>query len=168
MGIRLQCPNGHKVHVKAFLAGKRAVCPQCGARFQIPPEIGAAGDDATGDEIATVPGNGEESIAGHEQEVLAPTPQPVPVAKAKVADKPAGHSGAVDPAPIDLDALASAGGTSLLGGPAFGHPAFGPGAKRLADRRKHAQKMRVITLALVVAVTLLTCVLMFLVLRRAF
>jgi hypothetical protein len=167
MGIRLQCPNGHKVHVKAFLAGKRAVCPQCGARFQIPLEVGGAGDDATGDEIATVPGNSEESIAGQEQEVLAP-PQSTPVAKAKVADQPSGHSRTADPAPIDLDALANAGGTSLLGGPAFGHSAFGPGAKRVADRRKRTQKLRAITLALVVAVTLLACVLLFLVLRRAF
>jgi hypothetical protein len=36
MGIRFSCPNGHKLNVKAFLAGKRGVCPQCGARFLIP------------------------------------------------------------------------------------------------------------------------------------
>jgi hypothetical protein len=36
MGIRFSCPNGHKLNVKTFLAGKRGVCPQCGARFIIP------------------------------------------------------------------------------------------------------------------------------------
>ncbi len=36
MGIRFTCPNGHKLHVKAFLAGKRGVCPQCGAKITIP------------------------------------------------------------------------------------------------------------------------------------
>jgi hypothetical protein len=36
MGIRFSCPNGHKLHVKSFLAGKRGVCPQCGAKFIIP------------------------------------------------------------------------------------------------------------------------------------
>ncbi len=36
MGIRFLCPNGHKLNVKAFLAGKRGVCPDCGARFTIP------------------------------------------------------------------------------------------------------------------------------------
>jgi hypothetical protein len=36
MGIRLACPNGHKLHVKSFLAGKRGVCPKCGATFVIP------------------------------------------------------------------------------------------------------------------------------------
>jgi len=36
MGIRFTCPNGHKLHVKTFLAGKRGVCPNCGAKFVIP------------------------------------------------------------------------------------------------------------------------------------
>jgi hypothetical protein len=36
MGIRFSCPNGHKLNVKTFLAGKRGVCPQCGAKFIIP------------------------------------------------------------------------------------------------------------------------------------
>src|SRR5688572_6042780 len=36
MGIRFSCPNGHKLHVKEFLAGKRGVCPSCGAKFVIP------------------------------------------------------------------------------------------------------------------------------------
>lgn len=38
MGIRFLCPNGHKLNVKAFLAGKRGLCPYCGAKFTIPPE----------------------------------------------------------------------------------------------------------------------------------
>jgi hypothetical protein len=36
MGIRFLCPNGHKLNVKAELAGKRAVCPECGAKLMIP------------------------------------------------------------------------------------------------------------------------------------
>jgi len=38
MGIRLTCPNGHKLHLKSFLAGRRGICPHCGARFDIPGE----------------------------------------------------------------------------------------------------------------------------------
>lgn len=38
MGIRFYCPNGHKLNVKAFLAGKRGICPHCDARFDIPFE----------------------------------------------------------------------------------------------------------------------------------
>jgi len=36
MGVRFQCPAGHELHVKAHLAGKRAICPQCGAKFIVP------------------------------------------------------------------------------------------------------------------------------------
>lgn len=36
MGIRFSCPKGHKLNVKLELAGKRAICPECGARMQIP------------------------------------------------------------------------------------------------------------------------------------
>ena len=36
MGIRFLCPNGHKLNVKADLAGKRASCPECGAKLVIP------------------------------------------------------------------------------------------------------------------------------------
>lgn len=36
MGIRFQCPNGHKLNVKADLAGKRASCPECGAKLIVP------------------------------------------------------------------------------------------------------------------------------------
>ncbi|MBN1910032.1 MAG: DUF4339 domain-containing protein [Pirellulales bacterium] len=36
MGIRFFCPNGHKLNVKTFQAGKRGICPHCGAKFTIP------------------------------------------------------------------------------------------------------------------------------------
>jgi hypothetical protein len=36
MGIRFSCPQGHKLHVKTFLAGMRGICPTCGAKFVIP------------------------------------------------------------------------------------------------------------------------------------
>src|SRR4029079_6209886 len=36
MGIKFYCPNGHKMHVKNFLAGKRGLCPKCGVRVEIP------------------------------------------------------------------------------------------------------------------------------------
>jgi hypothetical protein len=36
MGIRFYCPNGHKLNVKAFQAGKKGICPYCGAKFPIP------------------------------------------------------------------------------------------------------------------------------------
>jgi len=36
MGIRFSCPNGHKLNVKTHLAGKRAICPQCGSKVVVP------------------------------------------------------------------------------------------------------------------------------------
>jgi len=36
MGIKFHCPNGHKMHVKSFLAGKKGICPKCGVRIEIP------------------------------------------------------------------------------------------------------------------------------------
>ena len=36
MGIRFYCPNGHKLHVKEFQAGRRGVCPYCGVSVDIP------------------------------------------------------------------------------------------------------------------------------------
>jgi hypothetical protein len=38
MGIRFFCPKGHRVHVKAALAGKKGFCPDCGERVRIPHE----------------------------------------------------------------------------------------------------------------------------------
>ncbi len=38
MGIRFTCPQGHKLNVKSFLAGKKGFCPHCNARVDIPLE----------------------------------------------------------------------------------------------------------------------------------
>ena len=38
MGIRFYCPNGHKLNVKDFQAGRNGICPFCGSKMQIPLE----------------------------------------------------------------------------------------------------------------------------------
>ena len=38
MGIKFYCPQGHKLHVKTFLGGKRGICPHCGSKVRIPAE----------------------------------------------------------------------------------------------------------------------------------
>ena len=47
MGIRVECPNGHRLNVKSHLAGKRGVCPECQVKFTIPelPEEAAQSTD---------------------------------------------------------------------------------------------------------------------------
>jgi hypothetical protein len=59
MGIRFYCPQGHKLNVKEFQAGRKGICPFCGVKLQIPlqstrpssrkrgtDDSGAADDDA--------------------------------------------------------------------------------------------------------------------------
>ncbi len=58
MGIKFNCPNGHKLNVKSFLAGRRGICPECDARFRIPLESGGVAEpvhkgDRAGDAEAT-------------------------------------------------------------------------------------------------------------------
>jgi hypothetical protein len=38
MGIRFYCPKGHKLNVKEFQAGRKAICPFCGEKTHIPRE----------------------------------------------------------------------------------------------------------------------------------
>src|SRR5690242_5404082 len=45
MGIKFYCPNGHKLNVKTFLAGKKAICPKCGVKVVVPSDMGAAESD---------------------------------------------------------------------------------------------------------------------------
>jgi hypothetical protein len=51
MGIRFFCPNGHKLNVKSELAGKRAICPDCGARL-IVPVAGAVSSESSLDNLS--------------------------------------------------------------------------------------------------------------------
>lgn len=48
MGIVVFCPNGHRINVKDSYAGRKGLCPTCGAKFRVP----AAGSSGTGPEQA--------------------------------------------------------------------------------------------------------------------
>lgn len=93
MGIRFECPNGHKLHVKSFLAGKRGICPDCGAKFVIPagsnghevPErvqsaVGAAGvQKEPGVKAASPPPSVVISTVGSSEQIVAePAPAEIP------------------------------------------------------------------------------------------
>jgi hypothetical protein len=43
MGIKFRCSNGHKIHVKSFLAGKKGRCPECGVKIRVPKASVAGG-----------------------------------------------------------------------------------------------------------------------------
>lgn len=66
MGIRFHCPNGHKLNVKSFLAGKKGVCPKCGTKVRIPtvsePGLDEGSDSDVG-KIGPQGGNGAAHVA---------------------------------------------------------------------------------------------------------
>jgi len=72
MGIRFFCPNGHKLNVKEEQAGKRGICPHCGARMEIPLANNIPESE-----------NGDESGTSFEHHSGLPTPadQPIPGAQ---------------------------------------------------------------------------------------
>ncbi len=70
MGIRFLCPNGHKLHVKSFLAGKRAICPKCGARVTVPDE-GPSSSSSAADELVALAGEELPEDESLDESILA-------------------------------------------------------------------------------------------------
>ena len=60
MGIRFQCPNGHNLHVKSFLAGKRAICPECGIKVLIPNNLEDKVPEEPADPVVHMATNGSQ------------------------------------------------------------------------------------------------------------
>lgn len=85
MGIRFQCPNGHRLHVKSQLAGQVGVCPHCQARVLIPTESqGAPAPPSTPDSGASSEIDRSQMLPAAQQP-SAPTPtssEPTPVQSA--------------------------------------------------------------------------------------
>jgi uncharacterized protein DUF4339 len=67
MGIRFLCPNGHRLNVKSFLAGKRGICPHCNARFDIPFESVATAPPPPRAQTKVPASTGEESLSRRER-----------------------------------------------------------------------------------------------------
>ncbi|MEM8944807.1 MAG: DUF4339 domain-containing protein [Planctomycetota bacterium] len=89
MGIRFLCPNGHKLNVKAFLAGERGICPQCDAKFLVPSESGGQVEaiaDAAADPVQEAPANPKP--IGEVTASPPPTPPPAPEPTPPVANAP--------------------------------------------------------------------------------
>lgn len=82
MGIRFFCPNGHKLNVKSFLAGKRGICPYCGVVVQIPlqstrpssKELRAQRRRALEAKGEAIPLEGED---GSDRGIMGPISEPV-------------------------------------------------------------------------------------------
>jgi hypothetical protein len=118
MGIRFYCPNGHKLNVKEFQAGRKGICPFCGAKIRIPlhstrPDSGEPGAP---DDSAPSEGSEEEADAVIEaamDEIIAASH--APAARPPAAPAPTAAPAAPSPPP---DGPASGAGTAArLGQP---------------------------------------------------
>lgn len=95
MGIRFLCPNGHKLNVKSFLAGKRGLCPQCDAKFLVPEVSGGQAEHiVAGAEDTEAAGSGGPSDHGDPE-----TPQPL-MTEAPLSETPV-------PPPMPVEAVAA-------------------------------------------------------------
>jgi hypothetical protein len=111
MGIKFHCPSGHKLNVKAFLAGKRGVCPKCGAKLRIPtasePGLDGDGDgdaeDGEADETDLAQAAAAKSNGAG---VVTETPVAAKVAAPAVAVTPAAEAAAPATAPAADDPIA--------------------------------------------------------------
>jgi hypothetical protein len=107
MGIRFNCPSGHKLNVKEFLAGKRGVCPQCGAKFIIPMPNEAAETEApqpAGVGLSQSVEIGSSSTPSYQVTSASPSVI-IPVTEMELANpetesQPAGRGPAVLPPPV--------------------------------------------------------------------
>lgn len=93
MGIRAACPQcGHNMNLKSFLAGKRGVCPQCRAKFDIPATNGS---DANGAK-ASKPKKGKQKAAANLPETEIETQEATQTSRHAAASvRPAAISGTV-------------------------------------------------------------------------
>ena len=64
MGIKFLCPGGHKLHVKAFLAGRKAVCPKCGQKVLVPTESEPKFAGKQGVRAGSIDENSDSNTAG--------------------------------------------------------------------------------------------------------
>ena len=101
MGIKFHCPNGHKLNVKAFLAGKKGICPKCGTKMLIPAasEAGLANHDGDSDVEET---DASQAAAKHNGAGIAAT------AAVKEAASPAAPAVSAAPAASPAPGAASA------------------------------------------------------------
>jgi hypothetical protein len=117
MGIRFYCPNGHRLHVKAFQAGKRGICPHCDARFRIPRE-------------SEIP-RGSPRVRSDDPNSRRPDPCQFTSAETEQACRPANLASA--PASIPADVLAEAPGNVWYVRPPSGGQ-YGPAASDVLQR----------------------------------
>jgi hypothetical protein len=165
MGIRVSCPNGHKLNVKEQLAGKRGICPVCRAAFEIP----SAGEPRPAEPVSIVSGGAVVHashtgvhVAPAAKSVVIPVVEPVEVAAPAISSPPssAQHFAATSsaapqaqqapppPAPIAIHSQVS-----------VSDALESPSARFIAKRMRSRRNQTTLAIALLVAVILLAALL---------
>jgi hypothetical protein len=181
MGIRFSCPNGHKLHVKSFLAGKRGICPQCGARILIPSEEQFGKNAPPASPPFERQGQVESSIAlagtltdpGSASVVIAIAESPV--GSSPIVNAPTPMPTIVSTSPPAIPNTVVAPPTVASEPPAAIQPIvvtdaiepISPAGRYVAQRERHRRKQFLFAIMLFLAVIVLAGVLVFVLLRGA-
>jgi hypothetical protein len=77
MGIRFYCPKGHKLNVKLFLAGKKALCPYCGLKVLVPLESTrpSSRKKKKGESVSSSNPSGDSAVDEAATSISASTPE---------------------------------------------------------------------------------------------
>ena len=102
MGIKFQCPEGHPLNVKSFLAGKRGICPQCQTKFVIPTASGGKALPAP----SKLEPNALEITSAPSSDVVPSPPAPLNAA-ATPAQRATGHAAAGLPQAMPAQPIAA-------------------------------------------------------------
>ena len=168
MGIRFTCPSGHKLHVKAFLAGKRGVCPHCGAKFVIPTTQQADESSAsTSQAHDSRQHSSAEAFTASASIIIGVVDSPSAVASPADGDSSLGRS--ADSAGSSATP-ATAEPLTLPLPPTIGAatgPVGSPAARHVSRRALHRRKQVNMAIALLAAVILLALVLIWVLQRGA-
>lgn len=99
MGIVAFCPSGHRVKVKDHLAGKKGICPHCGATFRIPVTGPTAAPPS-----ATTPGLPRAAVVSLDTQLAASLPPVIALAEQEPRQPGADHEPPAGAGPGELPA----------------------------------------------------------------
>jgi len=169
MGIRFSCPNGHKLHVKEFLAGKRGVCPSCGAKFIIPqPSPTAAPARSGAGASSPTPARPPVDPASASIVISIVEPSRAPLARATT------NPPAAPPEPVAVPPSAPESPTEIVAPPVTGPEAsliaagpadadasasVPPATKYIAQRNRSRRNQTRLAIGLLIAVVILAIIL---------
>lgn len=116
MGIKFRCPNGHKLNVKSFLAGKTGICPHCGVRVRIPADAEREADGGADETLSGARGATATAVMAGATTSLADTATLEPVKSRPAPSTVASEVSAA--APVSTPAAAATTQQSVASSPA--------------------------------------------------